>query len=29
MDLTKLLVYYEGETDDIYAIKGYDAICDT
>ncbi|KAA6364833.1 MAG: hypothetical protein EZS28_039640 [Streblomastix strix] len=29
MDLTKLLVYYEGETDDIYAIKDYDAICDT
>ncbi|KAA6363967.1 MAG: hypothetical protein EZS28_040506, partial [Streblomastix strix] len=29
MDLTRLLVYYEGETEDIYAIKGYDAICDT
>ncbi|KAA6388472.1 MAG: hypothetical protein EZS28_016002, partial [Streblomastix strix] len=29
MDLSKLLVYYEGETEDIYAIKGYDAICDT
>ncbi|KAA6385739.1 MAG: hypothetical protein EZS28_018733 [Streblomastix strix] len=29
MDLTGLLVYYEGETEDIYAIKGYDAICDT
>ncbi|KAA6392469.1 MAG: hypothetical protein EZS28_012001 [Streblomastix strix] len=29
MDLTRLLVYYEGETADIYAIKGYDAICDT
>ncbi|KAA6401133.1 MAG: hypothetical protein EZS28_003343 [Streblomastix strix] len=28
-DLTRLLVYYEGETEDIYAIKGYDAICDT
>ncbi|KAA6381615.1 MAG: hypothetical protein EZS28_022858 [Streblomastix strix] len=28
MDLTRLLVYYEGETEDIYAIKGYDAICD-
>ncbi|KAA6374579.1 MAG: hypothetical protein EZS28_029894, partial [Streblomastix strix] len=27
MDLTRLLVYYEGETEDIYAIKGYDAIC--
>ncbi|KAA6352730.1 MAG: hypothetical protein EZS28_051743, partial [Streblomastix strix] len=26
MDLTRLLVYYEGETEDIYAIKGYDAI---
>ncbi|KAA6353639.1 MAG: hypothetical protein EZS28_050834, partial [Streblomastix strix] len=29
MDLTRLLLYYEGETEDIYAIKGYDAICDT
>ncbi|KAA6402019.1 MAG: hypothetical protein EZS28_002449 [Streblomastix strix] len=29
MDLTRLLVYYEGDTEDIYAIKGYDAICDT
>ncbi|KAA6361871.1 MAG: hypothetical protein EZS28_042602, partial [Streblomastix strix] len=29
MDLTRLLVYQEGETEDIYAIKGYDAICDT
>ncbi|KAA6358713.1 MAG: hypothetical protein EZS28_045760, partial [Streblomastix strix] len=29
MDLTRLLVYYEGETEDIYAIKGYDAICGT
>ncbi|KAA6390859.1 MAG: hypothetical protein EZS28_013611, partial [Streblomastix strix] len=28
-DLTRLLVYYEGETEDIYAIKGYDANCDT
>ncbi|KAA6398679.1 MAG: hypothetical protein EZS28_005793 [Streblomastix strix] len=27
-DLTRLLVYYEGETEDIYAIKGYDAISD-
>ncbi|KAA6354021.1 MAG: hypothetical protein EZS28_050452, partial [Streblomastix strix] len=26
LDLTRLLVYYEGETEDIYAIKGYDAI---
>ncbi|KAA6391784.1 MAG: hypothetical protein EZS28_012690 [Streblomastix strix] len=29
MDLTRLLVYYEGETEDIYAIKRYDAFCDT
>ncbi|KAA6394594.1 MAG: hypothetical protein EZS28_009877 [Streblomastix strix] len=29
MDLTKLLIYYEGETEDIYVIKVYDAICDT
>ncbi|KAA6402065.1 MAG: hypothetical protein EZS28_002413 [Streblomastix strix] len=29
MDLTRILIYYEGETEDIYAIKGYDAICDT
>ncbi|KAA6396494.1 MAG: hypothetical protein EZS28_007980 [Streblomastix strix] len=26
IDLTSLLVYYEGQTKDIYAIKGYDAI---
>ncbi|KAA6373881.1 MAG: hypothetical protein EZS28_030592 [Streblomastix strix] len=26
MDLARLLVYYEGQTKDIYAIKGYDAI---
>ncbi|KAA6361691.1 MAG: hypothetical protein EZS28_042782 [Streblomastix strix] len=29
MDLARLLVYYEGETEDIQAIKGYDAKCDT
>ncbi|KAA6383529.1 MAG: hypothetical protein EZS28_020945 [Streblomastix strix] len=29
MDLSRLLIYYEGETEDIYAIKGYDTICDT
>ncbi|KAA6369599.1 MAG: hypothetical protein EZS28_034874 [Streblomastix strix] len=29
MDLTRLLVYYEGETEDIYVIKGYYSICDT
>ncbi|KAA6377070.1 MAG: hypothetical protein EZS28_027403 [Streblomastix strix] len=29
MDLTRLLVYNEGETEDIHAIKEYDAICDT
>ncbi|KAA6385511.1 MAG: hypothetical protein EZS28_018962 [Streblomastix strix] len=28
MDLTRLLVYYEDETEEIYAIKGYDSICD-
>ncbi|KAA6378810.1 MAG: hypothetical protein EZS28_025663, partial [Streblomastix strix] len=29
MDLTRLLVYYEGETEDIYVIKGYNANCVT
>ncbi|KAA6400528.1 MAG: hypothetical protein EZS28_003950 [Streblomastix strix] len=29
MDLTRLLVYYESETEGIYAIKRYDSICDT
>ncbi|KAA6373189.1 MAG: hypothetical protein EZS28_031284 [Streblomastix strix] len=29
MDLLTLLVHYEGETEDIYAIKGYDGICDS
>ncbi|KAA6396600.1 MAG: hypothetical protein EZS28_007875 [Streblomastix strix] len=29
MDLTKLLIFYEDKTEDIYAIKRYVAICDT
>ncbi|KAA6355051.1 MAG: hypothetical protein EZS28_049422, partial [Streblomastix strix] len=29
IDLTRLLVYYEGETEVIYVIKRYDAICDS
>ncbi|KAA6394444.1 MAG: hypothetical protein EZS28_010031 [Streblomastix strix] len=29
MGLTRLLVYQEGETEDIYAFKEYDANCDT
>ncbi|KAA6383091.1 MAG: hypothetical protein EZS28_021384 [Streblomastix strix] len=29
MDLTRLLVNYEGKTEDIYAIKRYDSNCDT
>ncbi|KAA6404134.1 MAG: hypothetical protein EZS28_000337 [Streblomastix strix] len=29
MDLTRLLKYYEGETEYIYVIKGYGANCDT
>ncbi|KAA6385123.1 MAG: hypothetical protein EZS28_019349 [Streblomastix strix] len=29
MDLTKIIAYYAGETEDVYMIKEYDAICGT
>jgi hypothetical protein len=29
MDLTKIIAYYAGETEDVYMIKEFDAICGT